>query len=142
MTRPLPTSAQAKQQARKLREDRAAQGSDVSHAQALEMVAYQHGFRDWNAFHAAIGDRPPDGWVPDGRVTGHYLSQPFTATVISAEMLRPGWFRLVLDLDEAVDVVRFDSFSNFRKRIPVVVGPEGHSKERTSDGEPHVRLDL
>ena len=47
----------------------------------------------------------------------------------------------MLDLDEAVDVVRFDSFSNLRKRIRVEVGPEGHSKERTSDGTPQIVLD-
>ena len=66
--------------------------------------------------------------------------------MLAAERLRPGWFRLVLDLDAAVDVdvdvVRFDSFSNMRKRIRVEVGPEGHSKERTSDGTPQVALDL
>lgn len=61
---------------------------------------------------------------------------------MAAETPRSGWFRLVLDLDEAVDVVRFDSFSNYRKRIRAVIGPNGHSKERTSDGVPHVRLDL
>lgn len=141
MTRDLPTTAQAKHQARRLREKRASEGTPISHAQALEGVARQHGFRDWNALHAAIGDRPPDGWAPGRRVTGRYLSQPFSATVVSAERLRPGWFRLVLNLDEAVDVVRFDSFSNLRKRIRAVVGPDGHSKERTSDGVPHVELD-
>jgi len=31
-------------------------------------------------------------------------------------MTRPGWFRLAVDLVEAVDVLTFDSFSNFRKR--------------------------
>ncbi len=142
MSRHLPSNAEAKRQARRLREDLAARGSDVSHAQALEMVAHQHGFRDWNALHAAIGNRPPDGWTPGGRVEGRYLSQPFKATVVAAEMLRPGWFRLVLELDEAVDVVQFDSFSNFRKRVRAVIGPDGHSKERTSNGEPHVRLDF
>ncbi|MEQ9259509.1 MAG: glyoxalase superfamily protein [Roseovarius sp.] len=70
------------------------------------------------------------------------MSQPFTATVIAARQLHPGWFRLVLKLDEAVDVVRFDSFSNLRRQIRAELGPDGYSKERTSDGEPHVRLDL
>jgi len=142
MTRDLPTTAQTKSEARRLRESLATAGTEISHAQALEKIAHQHGFRDWNALHAAIGNRPPDGCVPGGRVTGRYLSHPFAATVIAAEQLRPGWFRLVLDLDEAVDVVRSDNFSNFRKRIRAVVGPDGHSKERTSDGEPHMRLDM
>jgi hypothetical protein len=142
MTNDLPTTTQAKDQARRLRQELAATGTAISHAQALERTARRYGYRDWNAFHAAIAGRPPEGWTPGGRVSGHYLAQPFAATVISAEQLRPGWFRLVLNLDEAVDVVRFDSFSNFRKQIRVVVGPDGHSKERTSDREPHVRLTL
>jgi hypothetical protein len=142
MTRELPTISQAKQAAKQLRAVLAEQGAAISHAQALERVAQRHGFRDWNAFHAEMRDSPPQGWTAGGRVTGRYLSQPFAATVLSAEQLRPGWVRLVLDLDEAVDVVRFDSFSNLRKRIRVEVGPEGHSKERTSDGRAHVALDL
>lgn len=141
MTRDLPTVAQAKQEAKRLRVALAAEGTAISHAQALERVAHRHGFRDWNAFHAEIRDRPPQGWSVGVRVSGRYLAQPFAATVRSAEQLRPGWFRLVLDLDEAVDVVRFESFSNLRKQIRAEVGPEGHSKERTSDGTPHVELD-
>lgn len=142
MTLDLPTLAEAKIQAKQLRAQRAGQGTPISHAQALEGIAQRHGFRDWNAFHAAIRDLVPEGWNVGGRLSGRYLSQPFAATVLSSEQLRPGWFRLSLDLDEAVDVVRFDSFSNRRKRIRVVVGPDGRSKERTSDGVPHVQLDV
>lgn len=141
MTRDLPTISEAKQEARHLRAAFAEQGEAISHAQALERVAQRHGYRDWNAFHAALRDRSPQRWEAGRRVTGRYLSQPFTATVLAADQFRPGWFRLVLDLDAAVDVVRFDSFSNLRKRIQTEVGPEGHSKERTSDGTPHVVLD-
>jgi hypothetical protein len=47
-----------------------------------------------------------------------------------------------LDLDHPVDVVTFDSFSNLRKRIRGTVGPDGRSKEITSDGTPHLVLDL
>jgi len=142
MTRDLPTIAQAKQEAKRLRMALIEEGKATSHAQALERIARRYGFRDWNALHAEGRDRPPPGWSVGGRVCGHYLSQPFAATVLGTDQLRPGWFRLVLDLDEAVDVVRFDSFSNLRKRIRVEVGPGGHSRERTSDGRPHVMLDL
>ena len=82
MTDPLPTLAQAKSQAKQLRADLAAQGREIGHARALEVIARQHGYRDWNTFHAAIADRAPDGWTPGGRVAGEYLSQPFEATVI------------------------------------------------------------
>lgn len=142
MTSELPTIAKAKREAKRIRATLTEQGEPISHAQALEKVAQRHGFRDWNAFHAEMRDRPPQGWTAGGRVTGHYLSQPFAATLLAADQLRPGWFRLVLNLEEAVDVVRFESFSNLRKQIRVEVGPDGHSKERTSDGTPHVELDL
>jgi hypothetical protein len=142
MTRSLSTIAQAKQEAKRLRARLADRGEAISHAQALERVAHRQGFRDWNTFHAELRDRPPKGWEVGGRVTGRYLSQSFAANVLAAEQPRPGWFRLLLDLDEAVDVVRFDSFSNLRKRIRVEVGPDGHSKDRTSGGAPHVALDL
>lgn len=141
MTRDLPTIATAKKEAKRLREALAGEGTAISHAQALERIAHGHGFRDWNALHAEMSDRPPQGWTAGGRVTGRYLLQPFAATVLAADQFRPGWFRLVLDLEQAVDVVRFESFSNLRKQIRVEVGPEGHSKERTSDGTPHVELD-
>jgi hypothetical protein len=142
MSASLPTPAQAKAQARQLRSDLQAEGREISHGHSLELVARQHGYRDWNTFHAAMGNRPPEEFLPGGRITGRYLSQPFSATVRAVEMLRPGWFRLELDLDEAVDVVTFDSFSNWRKRIRGTVGPLGQSPEKTSDGVPHLQIDL
>ena len=142
MSRSLPSLAGAKALAKSLRLEKAKGGNEMSHAAALELIAHQHGYRDWNAFHAAIRDLAPEAWQTGGRVSGRYLSQPFTATVASCEALKPGWFRLVLDLDEAVDVVRFESFSNMRKQLRVVVGPNGETKERTSDGVPHLILNL
>lgn len=53
-------------------------------------------------------------WTLDDRVSGTYLSQPFTGKVVSAAMLKPGWFRLALQLDEAVDVVTSSHFTNLR----------------------------
>lgn len=134
------TVVQAKLLARELRKRLAAEGVIVSHSAALEKVAKQHGFRDWNTLVASIGDRPPYGWHPGGRVAGQYLSQPFRATIKSAQRVRPGWYRLDLELDEAIDVVKFDSFSGLRKRIRAVVGPVGASREKTSDGVPHMKL--
>lgn len=141
MTRDLPTLVDAKKLAKALRKRLADEGVFLGHSQALERVAQDHGYNDWNAFHAAIEARQSEAWSVGARVTGRYLSQPFAAKILSSEQLRPGWFRLVLDLDEAVDVVRFESFSNLRKQIRIEVGPAGHSKERTSDGRLHVELD-
>lgn len=142
MTR-APTTLQAtKAEARQTRNERARQGETISHAQALEIIARQYGFQSWNALHASIADRPPENWLPGGRVSGRYLAQPFHATVLHVERRRPGWFRLTLDLDDPVDVVTFESFSNLRKRIHGLIGPDGHTKERTSNGKPHIELDM
>ncbi|OSP55886.1 glyoxalase superfamily protein [Pseudoruegeria sp. SK021] len=137
----MTTIHDAKDQARQIRASLADTGTPISHAQALERVAHLHGFRDWNTCAAALADQPPHGWVKDGRVRGHYLGQPFEATVLSATQIRPGWYQLELALDVAVDVVTFDSFSNLRKRVRAVVGPGGTSEAKTSDGRPHLILD-
>ncbi|WP_272011174.1 glyoxalase superfamily protein [Roseovarius sp. ZX-A-9] len=142
MNTQLPSIAQAKDQAKHLRGKMTEDGAPIGHAKSLELVAHQHGFRDWNAMSAAIGNGPPKGWAVGEKVNGTYLSQPFKATVISITMDRPGWFRVGLELDEAVDVVTSDQFSNLRKRIRGVVGPKGHSAAKTSNGQPHLRIDL
>ncbi|MEO8530194.1 MAG: glyoxalase superfamily protein [Deltaproteobacteria bacterium] len=142
MISPLPSLTAAKQMAKALRSDLAAKGREIIHSAALELVAKSYGFADWNAFHAALGNGAPPDWQVGQRVTGAYLSQAFSGRIVSAVRLEPGWAAVELDLDEAVDVVTFDSFSNFRKRIRGVVGPDGFSREKTSNGAPQIRLDL
>lgn len=138
----LPTLAAAKAEAKSLRAERQEAGQTIGHGQALEIVAQANGFRDWNTMAAALRGTGPEGLRAGDRVRGRYLSQPFSATVLSAEVSRPGWVRLVLDLDAAVDVVIFESFSNYRRRLRGEVGPEGQSRERTSDGTPHLVLEV
>jgi hypothetical protein len=142
MSPQLPSAAQAKGLAKRLLTKLAEEGAPIGHARSLELVAHQHGFRDWNTMFAAIGNGPPKGWAIGDRVSGIYLSQPFAGRVVSISIMKPGWFQLELHLDEAVDVVTSDRFSNFRSRIRGVIGPKGHSVERTSDGQAHLRIDL
>lgn len=142
MTMQFPSAAQAKDQAKRLRNKMAEDGAEIGHARSLELVAHQHGFRDWNTMLATIGNGTPKGWASGDKVKGTYLSQPFTGEVVSISIMKPGWFRLELHLDEAVDVVTSDGFSNFRSRIRGVIGPKGHSVERTSDGQAHLQIDL
>lgn len=142
MNTQLPSAAQAKDQAKRLRAKLAEDGAPVGHAKSLELVAHQHGFRDWNTMFAAIGNGPPKGWAVGDRVSGTYLSQPFTGLVASISTIRPGWFQVELHLDEAVDVVTSDGFTNFRSRLRGDVGPKGHSVEKTSDGQAHLQIDL
>ncbi len=133
------TISEAKRMARDLRTRAAQNGREISHSEALEQVAHKQGYRDWNTFQAMIGNRR---FVRGESVRGRYLSQPFRATIIGARALGRGWFHLDLELEDAVDVVSFDSFSNLRKRVSGTVGPAGVSRERTSDGRPHLELDM
>ena len=41
----------------------------------------------------------------------------------------------------AVDVVTSTRFSNLRRRVTGVIGPQGFSQEKTSDGQPHLVID-
>ncbi|WP_417270061.1 glyoxalase superfamily protein [Celeribacter sp.] len=142
MNAPLPTARQAKELAKRLRMKLADDGTEIGHGASLEMIAHQHGFRDWNTMSAALAGGPSHDWPIGAKVSGTYLSQPFTATVMSRTTVRADWVRLELHLDEAIDVVASSRFSNFRRRIFGVVGPKGHSEERTSDGQPQLQLNL
>ncbi|RED18661.1 glyoxalase superfamily protein [Pontivivens insulae] len=142
MKTPLPTKAQAKALARQLRTRLEAAGTDLTHTAALERIAQQHGFRDWNTMSAALSDDPAPSWSIGDRVTGKYLSHPFAARINAISVVHEGWVRLELQLDKPVDVVASEHFSSLRHRIRGTVGPKGHSSEMTSDGTPQLQIDL
>jgi len=48
---------------------------------------------------------------------------------------------VTLRLDQPVDTVRFDSFSNLRRTIHATIGADGLSPQRTSDGAPQLSLE-
>jgi hypothetical protein len=140
---PLPNLSTLKDQAKRLRTRLQAGGETVGHSRALELIAAQHGFNDWNTLHAVLGNRPgPESLAPGARVTGAYLGQPFSARLVGIQAITssPGNYRVSLDLDDAVDVVTFDSFSSFRKRVNGVIGKDGVSQARTSNGRPQLEL--
>ena len=140
MTRFLPSLDAAKAQARAFRANQAAQGRLIPHAAALEVIAQSFGYRDWNPFHAAIGNAPRPPVMVGDLVPGHYLKQAFLGEVLSVIETAPGHYEVELELDTPVDVVTFDSFSNFRSRIRKTIGSDGRSLECTSDGIPHLVL--
>lgn len=140
---PLPSLELLKDQAKRLRAKLAGEGQSLSHAQALEVLAAQHGYRDWNTLYAAAGNRPPACPVQLGqRVEGAYLGQPFAGEVIAARIVSEGRYRLTLAFDEPVDVVTFDSFSAFRSRVNCTIDGAGRTAEKTSDDRPHLVLRL
>ncbi len=137
------THAEAKAQARALRQALAATGTEISHSEALERVARQNGARDWNTLSAKLAQQDPEP-APlrlGDSVSGRYLGQPFTGR-IAALTRRGSYTRLLLRLDAPVDTVRFTSFTNLRRQIRAVIGPDGRSSEKTSDGTPHLVIDL
>jgi hypothetical protein len=138
----LPTVAEAKKLAKALRADHLSTGEEMTHGRALELVAARYGHRDWNSLNAAIADLAPKGWTAGGRVRGYFMGQVFEADVLASEQVKPGWYRLTLDLDEAIDVVTFESFSNFRERLVKIVGPDGTTQEKTSQGIAHLTLEM
>ena len=144
LSTPLPSLDALKDQAKRLRARFADEGETISHSRALELVAAQYGYRDWNTLHAAAGNRPPfNPWMLGSRVRGHYLGQPFDAEVLGVQALtgQPGRYRMVLHFDEPVDVVTFDSFSAFRQRVNCTVDETGRTMAKTSNGRPHLELE-
>ena len=130
-----------KAQAKLLRSALAERGQAVSHSQSLELLAKQHGFRDWNTLYARMGNAPGTGFHLNQRVEGTYLGQPFRGEIIGIRAMASNTrFALTLRFDAPVDVVKFDGFSNLRSQVHAVVGMDGTSKEVTSDGQPHLRI--
>jgi hypothetical protein len=141
---PLPTLENLKQQAKRLRTQMGVDSTAITHSQALELLAHQYGYKNWNTLHAASGNQPPGPPVSIGSiVSGHYLGQPFTGNVISVAELGQGErYRITVNFEEPVDVVQFEGWSSFRRRVTSQIGPGGKSPQRTSNGAPVMELDL
>ncbi|WP_068117415.1 glyoxalase superfamily protein [Tropicimonas marinistellae] len=143
----LPAVNALKAQARRLRESLATAGTPVGHSRSLELLAAQFGYRDWNTLRAAADQPRPNRPMPPvqtgDRVQGAYLSQAFAGEVLGIRQLDGGnAYRVTLQFDEPVDVVTFESFSAYRRRVTVTIDSDGVSPQRTSDGNPHMRLAL
>jgi hypothetical protein len=143
-TTQLPSLDALKDQAKRLRDALGRQGTQINHSKSLELIAGQHGFRDWNTLHARLGNMPPPQRVlaVGDRVSGRYLGQKFDATVVAVRALTTayGMTKVTFDFDEAVDVITFESWSSFRKRVTCTLGEDGKTVEKTSNGVPHVEL--
>ena len=96
----------------RMRSEQAQAGETHSHSAALEHVAQQLGFRDWNACVATLAQSEARSYETGDHVSGHYLSQPFTARILRATPAegRPGWVQVELELDHPVDVVTSGGF--------------------------------
>ncbi|MEP0942985.1 MAG: glyoxalase superfamily protein [Rhizobiaceae bacterium] len=141
---PLPSLENLKQQAKRLRAQMGVDSQAIAHSQALELLAHQYGYRDWNTLHAASGNQPPGPPVTIGsRVSGRYLGQSFVGNIVSVSELGHGErYRVTINFDEPVDVVRFEGWSSFRRRVTSQISRIGRSPQRTSNGLPVMEIDL
>ncbi len=139
MSSPITNREQAKARARDLRAGLARSGSPISHSEALERVAHELGYRDWNTASARLANEPELPLQVGDLVSGRYLKQPFTGRVLAVKELYDGAaYEVTIHFDSPVDVVEFDSFSNLRTRVSITVSASGISQARTSDGVPHM----
>ena len=140
MTHDLPSRAALKTQAKHLRADLSAQGTEITHARSLEMIAHQHGLRDWNTAAALAGANHPPGWAPGQRVTGQYLGHPVQGVIRAAAERAGGYWQITVRFDAPVDVVSSARFSNLRRQVNATLNADGVSPQKTSDGVPHLVL--
>lgn len=133
----VPSTDALKLQAKRLRQQLHSSGVAVGHSKSLELVAQQYGARDWNTLQARASNRL-QLQVGD-RVRGRYLGQVFKGEIRGLSLMGDGEHRqITLHFDTPVDVVRFESFSALRQRVTGVIGWDGCSAQRTSDGVPQL----
>ena len=139
MMSPINTRDQAKARARALRAAYARRNQPISHAEALEFVAAECGFPDWNTAAAKLKREPEQPLRVGDRVQGSYLKQDFSGAVLALrEMKRGKAVEVTIGFDRPVDVVTFPSFSNLRRRVTGTLSPSGVSFRRTGDGVPQL----
>jgi len=130
-----------KTQAKSLRAALAANGQAVSHSQSLELMAKQHGFRDWNTLHARIETPPKPEFTLNQRVEGTYLGQPFQGAMIGIRAMGSNThFGVTIRFDAPVDVVNFEGMSCHRRQVKAIINANGVTAQKTSDGVPHLQM--
>jgi hypothetical protein len=139
---------QLKTQAKRLRAALLANGFEVGHSASLELIAKTHGHRNWNTASAVVGGvekgldtaPSPARWAIGAHVSGTYLGNPFTGTLVSAARKGNAHFDLAIQFNAPVNVSKSALFDAFRHRIRATVGEDGRSVSATSDGVPHLVL--
>ncbi len=127
MTQFQVTEANLKQQAKRLRDHFAGKDIDFSHSAALEAVAKQYGYRDWNILSAMLKRQQTEvNWPTVGhRVSGTYLGHKFTGTVLKIQAKTNADYRAyTFQFDKPIDVVKSEHFNAFRQRINCFLSPD------------------
>lgn len=139
----LPSLDALKAQAKALRTSLGATGHTVTHAASLELLAKQFGHRDWNTLHAAVGNASAPIVQLGQHITGLYLGHAFAGTVVSISDIGHGArFQLSVRFDVPVNVSKFASMVVERRQVNATVNRDGQTTEKTSDGTPHMAINL
>ncbi len=136
----LPGREALKTQAKRLRSEMHERGHSISHSIALETVARQWGFADWNTLSAKLSASNAPNWHVGQRVTGAYLGHAVTGHLKAVRRANAGFTYLTVVFDEPVDVVESDAFTSLRKQVNACITLDGCTVEKTSNGIPHLRL--
>ena len=137
----LPGRDVIKAQAKRLRSSLEAEGNFISHSDALELVAKQYGFRNWNTMSPSLADTTRPGLTVGGPVSGRYLGHAFSGTILGLQHYKGGRRKIVIEFDQPIDVVASEHFSSHRRRVEGVLERNGASWEKISDGTPVLQVD-
>jgi len=136
-----PSAQTLKAEAKSLRDERARVGQSMTHSQALEQVAQNHGYRDWNTARAALPDRVAVPFQVGMRVKGFYLEQPFTGLLIGVQLAhKMQAFTVTIQFDEPVNVTPNFMFAALRHRVVSTIDINGVSLAPRGNGQPQMRL--
>lgn len=129
-------SSDLKTHARRLRTALGEEGIAITHSQALELVARQHGERDWNTLSAQsrpVAEMPASvPFAVGDAVSGTFNGKPARGHVHGiAQTIKPDLWRLTVAFNPPVDVVTSPLFSAERRRVEIVVGADGRSRRLT-----------
>jgi len=144
----IPPIHDLKTQAKRLRTQLDTPDAPVTHARALELLARQYGYADWNTL-CAVSRRCEQEQARNAQrplqvgdeIAGTYLGHRFTGQVIGLRAMTGGHTRLTVHFDEPVDVVSFESFSAFRQRVSCTLDEDLVAPAKLSDGTPHMRIE-
>lgn len=122
---------------------RAAAPQPMTHSQSLEALARRYRLPDWNTLRArARPEQAPSPYLGQ-RVEAVYLGHPVTGVIHAVrQMGNAGSHRVVIDLDQPVNVSAFEGMDVLRRRLQATIGPDGATFEKTSDGRPHLQVRL
>ena len=136
----VPNVDALKAQAKRLRAAMNEKQTPITQSMALEAIARQWGFRDWNTLSAKAKSNLPRAWFVGQRVTGRYLGHAFDGQLKAVRSASGGYWYLTVLFDQPVDVVTSEAFSSYRKQVNVVLNEDAVTQAKTSDGVPHMEL--